>query len=121
MSGFFGPYLQRTRTSGGGNTMLGTRLAYASPAGGAVAAAPAGFSSGVGRLVVSLAAGNATWISLTAGTDGQLLEVRNADAVNSLTLPATNFPGVGDLVLNPGNRVLLYYDATDVAWNKTSP
>jgi len=100
--------------------MLGARLAYASPAGGAVAAAPAGFSGAVGRLIVSLAGGNATWVSLTAGSDGQFLDVKNADAANTLTLPAANFPSAVDIVLGPGNHVLLYYDATDAAWNKAN-
>jgi hypothetical protein len=105
---------------------LGARLAYASPAGGAVAAAPAGFVAGIGpaatgRLLVSLAGGNATWISLTVGVDGQLLEIINVDGANSLTLPAAHFSGFGDLVLGPNNRVLLYYDGTDLVWERTSP
>lgn len=105
---------------------LGPRVAYASPAGGAVAAAPAGFiastgSTGTGRLIVTLPSGAATWASLTAGADGQLLEVINNDAVNNLTLPASAFFGLGDLELDPKNRVLLYYDATDVAWERISP
>ena len=105
--------------------MLGSRLAFASPAGGAVAAAPAGLSSAVGRLIVTLPGGNATWASLTTAgmADGQLLEVRNADAVNTLTLPAAVFLGMKgfDQNLGPGNRALLYYDATDVAWEFTQP
>jgi hypothetical protein len=87
-----------------------------------VAAAPAGFvasagPTGTGRLIVTLPGGNATWASLTAGVDGQLLDIKNADAVNTLTLPAAVFPGVGDLALPPGNHTLLYYDSTDAAWN----
>jgi hypothetical protein len=83
-----------------------------------VAAAPAGFTSAVGRLIVTLAAGNATWISLTAGADGQLLDVKNADAVNTLTLPAVNFPAANDMIIPPGNHTLLYYDGTDAKWNQ---
>ena len=103
--------------------ILGARLAYASPAGGAVAATPAGFTATTGRLIVTLAGGNATWISLTAGADGQLLEVRNADAANTLTLPAANFLGITglDLSLGPGNRTVLYYDATDATWEFLNP
>jgi hypothetical protein len=118
VGGFFGCC---SSSSGGGTAKLGTRLAYASPAGAAVAAAPAGFGSGVGRLLVTLAAGNATWVSLTAGTDGQLLEIRNTDAVNTLTLPQADWGGVGDIALAPGNNILAYYDATALAWQVTSP
>ncbi len=99
--------------------MLGKRLAFASPAGGAVAAAPAGFNATIGRLIVTLPGGNATWISLTAGVDGQLVEVPNEDAANTLTLPKSAFGGVLDLTLPPGARALLYYDSTD-GWERTS-
>lgn len=99
---------------------LGARLAYASPSGGAVAAAPAGFSNSTGRLNVTLAGGDATWASLTGGTDGQLLEIRNDDAANTLTLPAAVFGGVIDLNLPPKARTLLYYDATDASWERTA-
>jgi hypothetical protein len=128
VGGFFG--LQKTVSSGGGTIVsgLGARLAYASPAGGAVAAAPAGFAaglgaSGTGRLIVTLPSGNATWASLTAGADGQLLDVRNHDAANTLILPAAVFLGQTGLDLNlpPGARAFLYYDATDVAWEFVVP
>lgn len=121
MGEFFGIATVVTGGSGGGTQVLGSRLTYASPAGGAVAAAPAGFTSTVGRLIVTLPGGDATWISLTNGIDGQLLEVRNDDTVDNLILPAAFFPGFGDLNLPPGGRALLYYDATDVAWERTSP
>lgn len=120
MGSFFGPFGTNSNSSGSGSARLGARLAFASPAGGAVAAAPAGFSSAIGRLIVSLAGGNATWISLTAGVDGQLLEIINNDAANTLVLPAADFPGFGDLNLPPGARVLTYYDATDVLWERVS-
>ncbi len=105
--------------------MLGPRVPYASPAGGAVAAAPAGFvastgPTGTGRLIVDTSAGNATWASLTAGADGQLVEVIN-NGPNNLTLPAAAFKGNGDLFLPPNNRCLVYYDTTDVSWERTSP
>lgn len=105
--------------------MLGPRLAYVSPAGGAVAAAPAGFvgstgPTGTGRLIVDTTAGDATWASLTAGADGQLLEVIN-NGPNNLTLPASAFKGNGDLFLPVNNRVLIYYDLTDVSWERTAP
>lgn len=99
---------------------LGTRLAYASPTGGAVVANPA-ITNTVGRLDVTLPSGNATWASLTAGTtDGQLLVVRNDDAANTLILPASIFGGVIDLNLPPKARTLLYWDATDTVWERTS-
>lgn len=98
---------------------LGERLAYASPTGGAVAANPA-ITPTTGRLIVTLPGGDATWVSLTAGTDGQLMPVVNADAVNTLTLPATVFGGVADLVLPPKARTFLYYDATDALWERTA-
>jgi subtilisin family serine protease len=100
---------------GGGSALLGTRLAFASPAGGAVAAAPAGFTGTTGRLLVTLPGGNATWASLTNGIDGQLLVVANNDAANILTLSAVGFLKSG-LILPPGHRGLLYYDATDASW-----
>lgn len=121
MGGFFGP--NGTNTSGGGSSAarLGPALAFVSPAGGAVAAAPAGFNSLVGRLLVTLPSGNATWISLTGGTDGQLLDVRNRDGANTLTLPAAQWGGAGDLALGPSQSVLAYYNATATRWELTSP
>lgn len=109
-------------SAGGGAATLGTRLAFASPAGIAVAAAPAGASATTGRLNVTLPGGNATWISLTiaGAVDGQLLVVRNDDAANTLTLPAADFGGVVDLNLPPKARALLYFDATDVLWERTA-
>lgn len=108
-------------TGGGssGGALLGSRLAYASPA-GSVAAAPAGFSSSVGRLEVTLPSGGATWTSLTLGADGQLLEIRNNDSTNTLILPKADWGGVGDLNLPPGNAVLAYCDLTVGAWQVTS-
>lgn len=122
VGGFFGPARSGSSTSAASGR-LGQRLAYASPAGGAVAAAPVGFNAATGRLIVTLAAGNATWASLTNGVDGQLLEVRNHDAVNTLILPATVFLGQTGLDLNlpPGARSFLYYDSTDVAWEFITP
>jgi hypothetical protein len=118
MGGFFGCC---GSSSSSGGAKLGSLLTYASPAGAAVAAAPAGFAATVGRLLVTLAAGNATWVSLTAGSDGQILEIRNTDAANTLTLPAADWGGVGDIALSPGNNILTYYDTTAAAWQVTSP
>lgn len=120
MGNFFGPLGGSGGSGGSSGARLGSRLAFASPAGAAVAAAPAGFSSATGRLLVTLSA-NTTWISLTAGVDGQLLDVIVAAGAFTLILPAADFLGFGDLNLGLGNRALLYYDSTDVAWERTSP
>lgn len=117
--GFFGAPTGAAGATGGVQ-MLGSRLAFASPAGGAVAAAPVGFSSATGRLLVTLT-GNTTWTSLTAGADGQLLEVKVVTGAFTLVLPAAVFNGVGDLALGLNNGVLMYYDAVTTAWELTSP
>lgn len=117
MGRFFGLASSTTGGGGGSTTALGSRLAFASPAGAGVAAAPAGFSASVGRLLVTLTA-NTTWTSLTAGTDGQLLDVKIVAGNFVLTLPAANFPAISDQTLGLGNHMLLYYDATDGAWNQ---
>lgn len=102
--------------------MLGPRLAYASPSGGAVAAAPVGFSGAIGRLLVTLSA-DTTWLSLSPGIDGQLCEVRVVAGNFNLILSQAGFGGIDpvgtSLVLN--NGVLIYYDATNHAWQTTSP
>lgn len=121
MGGFFG--CCRSMTSGGGSSgsaALGPNLNFASPS-GTIAAAPAGFNTNTGRLTVTLALGSAVWASLTASADGQLLEIRNADGTNTLTLPQSSWGGVGDLLLNPGNKVLAYYDSGLGAWQVTAP
>jgi hypothetical protein len=99
---------------------LGPRLSFVSPA-GSINAAPAGFSNSTGRLFVTLPSGSATWISLTGGQDGQLLEIANGDAVNTLILPQAQWGGVGDHELDPGNRILCYYDLPNTAWKVTAP
>jgi hypothetical protein len=125
MSGFFGLAVQFTSGGVTNVAQLGKRLAYTSPAGGAVAAAPLGFVAGIGpgatgRLLVTLTA-NTTWTSLTAGADGQLLEVKVVAGNFTLTLPQSAFNGVADLALALNNGVLMYYDATVGAWELTSP
>lgn len=114
MGGFFGTF-GGSAGSGSGSANLGTRLNYASPA-GVIAAAPAGFNNAVGILSVTLAAGNATWTALTAGGAGQLLEIRNDDAANTLTLPHANWGGIQDVVLAAGQKILTYYDGTLASW-----
>lgn len=117
MGRFFGTLTYPPTGGSGGSTALGTRLAFASPAGAGVAANPAGFSSAVGRLLVTLSA-DTTWISLPAGTDGQLLDIKIVAGNFVLTLPSANFPAISDQFLGLGNHMLLYYDAIDLAWNQ---
>lgn len=116
---FFGPN-GRTTSSSSSVATLGARLAFASPSGGAVAAAPAGFNGLIGRLLVTLSA-DTTWASLTAGADGQLLEVKVIAGNFTLTLPQSAFHGIGDLALTLNNGALLYYDSTVPGWEVTSP
>jgi hypothetical protein len=108
----------------GGGTLAG-RLAYASPAGARNDVAPGGgFPASISRLLVTLAAGDANWTGLVAGSDGQLLFSTNADGANSLTLNASNIGSAAanrflyqfDLLLGPGVSKLLCYDATLAKW-----
>lgn len=108
--------------SGGGG--LGTYLAYASPAGAQNNVNPSGFSSSVGLLDVTLAAGDANWTGLTAGADQQMLIIANADATHNLTLNGLNagssaanqFRAGGDPVLPPLAALLLCYYTTAAKW-----
>jgi len=60
-------------------------------------AAPAGFpgssSSPVGSLIVTLAGGNSTWLSLTAGNAQQLVALYNAGHTTSAPMPRAAAPG----------------------------
>lgn len=103
----------------------GPYLAYASPAGTTADVNPAGGWPAIGRLDVTLAAGNATWRSLVAGTDGQSVLLANADAANTLTLnnqdalgtAANRFRYAMNLALPPGATVLaVYYAGTVNRW-----
>lgn len=109
-----------------GGLTLGGRLGYASPAGASNNVNPAGgFPANIGRLVVTLAAGDANWTGLLAGSAlGQLLLLSNGDAANSLTLnaknvgslPANQFLYQFDIVLGPGVSKLLCYDGVLAKW-----
>ncbi len=111
--------------SGGGLT-LGGRLGYASPAGAQNDVNPAGgFPTNIGRLVVTLAAGDAAWGGLLAGDPlGQLLLLTNGDAANSLTLNANDAGSAAanrflyqfNIVLGPGVSKLLCYDGVLAKW-----
>lgn len=109
-----------------GGLILSGRRAYASPAGAVNNVNPGGgFPINIGRVVVTLAAGNANWTGLVAGADGQLLFLTNADAANTLELDALNagslaanrfLYGGGGVFLPPGVSKLLLYDGTLANW-----
>lgn len=79
---------------------------------------PAPFPA-IGRLFVTLAAGNANWTGLSGGVDGLTIILKNIDPSNTLTLnsestnsqAAHRFNGVGDATIPPGNSVMLVYTA----------
>jgi hypothetical protein len=110
--------------AGGGGGLGGSYLAYASPAGASNNVAPPGFAGTVGLLDVTLAAGDANWTGLAAGSDKQLLIVANADTVHTLTLNGLNggslaanqFRAGGDPVLPPLSALLLCYYTTAAQW-----
>lgn len=112
-------------TAAAGGLILSGRRAYASPAGAQNDVNPGGgFPLNIGRVVVSLAAGNAVWTGLLAGADGQLIFLTNGHAANSLELdvanagsaPANQFLYQFNIVLGPGVSKLLCYDATLAKW-----
>jgi hypothetical protein len=107
----------------------GAYLTYASPSGANNNVNPGGgWPSLAGvpytTLDVSLAAGNANWTGLLAGTDGQLCMIRNNDAANSLTLnkenagsaAANRFSYPADLILTPRGTALAMYRTTPARW-----
>lgn len=111
---------QFTAASGGS---LPGALAYASPAGSSNNVNPGGtFPTNVGRLVVTLGGGDATWTGLVAGSDGQLVWIYNADAANNLTLSVADagstavnrFAGFNSLILPAQSSVLACYFAGSV-------
>ena len=63
--------------AGGSGSLLGAGIAYAPPA-GSITPAPAGFTSSVGRIYITLA-GDTTFNSWPAGVNGQQLFYPNAD------------------------------------------
>lgn len=104
-----------------------TQYVYASPS-GTTNDVNGGFPRFIGniRLAVTLAAGNATWTGLGAGSDGQHCVLWNTDATSSLTLSVSDagslapnqFNGVaGTSSLGPGTAAELVYYAGNVnAW-----
>jgi len=105
----------RFAAAGGGGS-LGSYLAYASPAGAQSNVNPPGFGPTVGLLDVTLAGGSATWNSLVAGADKQMLAIANADAANNLTLAQAGFRAPGDVFIPPQSAVLLVYYTTPATW-----
>jgi len=124
--------LPKFATGGGGGSSgyLGTRLAYASPAGASNNVAPSADwpkdSSGnpINRLAVTLPSGAANWTGLVAGGDGQILVITNFDSANTLTLNSQNagssagnqFLGPADMSIPPGDSLWSYYDETSGFW-----
>jgi hypothetical protein len=112
---------QFAAASGGGT--LPAAVIYASPAGSNNNVNPgSSFPTNKGRLVVTLAGGDATWTGLLAGSDGQLLWIFNADASHNLTLSvadagstgANRFAGFSSLILPAQASVLACYFAGSV-------
>ena len=119
--------------SGGGavaGVIFGASIAANVPAGTTDAFDPGGGFPGTataptGRLELNPNAGDAILQGLkAAAVDGQALMLRNASAVNNLTL-ANNASGTagdsflygpGDLMLTPGVAVLLVWDTGVNAW-----
>lgn len=110
----------------GGGTVSGYLL-YASATGTLNDVNPGGaWPTGIARLDVTLASGAATWTGLVAGSDGQLVEIFNADSTNSLTLnanpagssagssAANRFQWVGNMVISPGATAILIYTAGSI-------
>lgn len=104
--------------SGGGvkQGYLGSYLS-AAPAGGTYTNYnPAGFGPAVGRLDIDTTAGNVTIASLVAGTDGQLLNIRNIGA-NTLTLASPGFQFPGSFTVPQYDAVLVcYYGGSINKW-----
>lgn len=105
------------KTAGGGT--LPAAITYGGSAAGANNDVNPGgtWPAGYGRLAVTLAAGNANWSGLVAGSDGQTVQLVNLDAANTLTLNSKNvgslaanrFSFANDLILPPGATCWLVY------------
>lgn len=110
------------QTAGGGT--LPAAITYASPAGASNDVNPGGtWPTGYGRLGVTLAAGNANWTGLVAGSDGQTIQLVNLDAANTLTLNSKNVGSAaanqfsytgGGIILGAGASCWLVYWAGSV-------
>ncbi len=113
--------LPYTPSSGG---FLPGYVLYASASGTLNDVNPGGtWPSNISRVDVTLGSGDAEWTGLVAGTDGQMVEIFNADATSTLTLdanPAGSVAGstavnrmqyVGNLSLGPGATAILIYRA----------
>ncbi len=115
-------------SSGGGTGIIttGGYLAYVSAAGAQNNVNPGGgFPAAVGRLDVDTTAGDTNWTGLLAGSDGQIVIIRNSAGANNLTLNSENagstaanrFTGVGDFVLGAGVPIwAIYYGGSVNRW-----
>jgi hypothetical protein len=69
------------------------------------------------RLYVTLPNGAANWTGMKASSDGQIVQIINGDAANTLTLNSQNagsqsanqFLGPADIVLTPGDSAIAVY------------
>lgn len=111
---------------GGGTTgYLGTYVTTAPTAGVHNDFAIAGFGAGVGRADIDTTAGDVELTGLAAGTDGQLLNVRNIGANNLILDPlnagsagANQFQLPGQLYVAPQYEAILlcYYGGAINKW-----
>ena len=82
-----------------------------------------GWPTNYGRLFLT-AAGAANLTGLVAGVDNQWVLIVNDDAVDNITLNASNagsaaanqFDYAADLILPPLSTVIAVYDATEAKW-----
>jgi hypothetical protein len=107
----------------------GSLITYASPSGVTNNVNPPGWlttPNTVGRINVTLAAGNAEWTGLDAAgiTDGTGVLITNTDAANTLQLDTQNagssaanqFFASGNIVLVPGQGTLAVYYLAEELW-----
>jgi hypothetical protein len=102
--------------SGGGSSgTLGAYITDTPAAGAHVGYAPAGFTDETGRLDIDTSNGDIEIVTLTQGTDGQLLNIGNTGN-NALQLDNSGFrvPG-SNLNISPGSSELFcWYDTVNL-------
>lgn len=109
--------------TGGGSGAIGTLVAFSSAAGAANNVNPGGgFPTSIGRVDVDTTAGDGNWTGMLAGTDGQIVIIRNAAGTNNLTLNSQNagstaanrFAAASDFTLPAGAAIWAIYYAGSV-------
>lgn len=95
---------------------LGTSIGYVSAAGVSNDVTPAGFGAGVGAIIVTSGAADATWTGLAAGSEGQTVRITYTDTatltfknLNAGSAAANRFQGFGDQTIRQGMSVMLQY------------